>query len=304
MGLQKEVWAKDIVKGLFANNEFAKLGTDHSSYVSNKVVHVPQSGVNPNVVINRSVLPAVAAERTDAELTYLINEFTTDPIVVRDVDETQTSYAKRQSVLMGHMDAMNDALGDQTAYDWAVSGTAENTNVIRTTGTATATALSSSATGTRKELTRADVRNLARKFDVQNVPANDRYLLLDTQMFYQLFADDVLMNRDFMEKSSIEKGYITEIHGFKILKRSKVVIYTNATDPVKKAIGAAGAVTDNLGCIAWQKSSVASAMGGVKTYADENKPEWFGSVFSAMVLFGAAKIRTDLKGIGAIIQAA
>ena len=45
-------------------------------------------------------------------------------------------------------------------------------------------------------------------------------------------------------------------------------------------------------------------MGGVKTYADENKPEWFGSVFSAMVLFGAAKIRTDLKGIGAIIQAA
>ena len=304
MALQTEIWANDIKENLFANNEFVTMSVDQSAFAANKVVHIPQAGTNPNVEVNRSVLPAVAAERTDTELTYLLNEFTTDPIVVRDVDEIQTSYNKRQSVLQSHMDAMNDRIGDQTAFDWAVSGAPQASQVVRTSGAASSDALAPSATGTRKALDRKDVRNMARIFDNQNVPSNDRFLLLNSDMFYQLFDDTVLLSRDFMEKSSLEKGVITELYGFKIMKRSKVVIYDNAADPVKKAIGAAGAISDNLGCLAWQRSSVSRALEGVKTFGDEDKPEWYGSIFSAMAIFGAAKLRADLAGIGAIIQEA
>jgi hypothetical protein len=39
-------------------------------------------------------------------------------------------------------------------------------------------------------------------------------------------------------------------------------------------------------------------------YSDENKPEYYGSVFSAMVLHAAQVIRTDRAGVGAIVQIA
>ena len=304
MALQTEIWADDIKENLFANNEFVTMSNDQSAFAANKVVHVPQSGATPNVEINRSVLPAVAAQRTDSELTYLLNEFTTDPIVVRDIDETQVSYNKRQSVLQSHMDAMNDRIGDQTAFDWAVSDTAQAANIVRTSGALVADALAPSATGTRKTLDKADVRNLAKRFDKQNVPSNDRFLLLNSDMFYQLFTDSQLLSKEFMLNSSQEKGVITELYGFKIMKRSKVVIYDNAADPVKKAVGAAGAATDNLGCIAWQRSSVARALEGIKTFGDTDVPEWYGSVFSAMAIYGSAILRSDIAGVGAIVQEA
>ena len=304
MALQTEIWRQDIEENLFANNEFIMMSLDQSAFAANKVVHVPQSGANPNVEVNRSVLPAVAAERADTELTYSLNEFTTDPIVVRDLDEIQTSYNKRQSVLASHMDAMNDRLGDQTAFDWAVSGTPQAANVVRTTGGSLGDALAPSATGTRKGLVKDNVRALARRFDAQNVPANDRFLLLNSDMFYQLFTDSELLSKDFMLGSSQEKGVITELYGFKLMKRSKVVIYNNAADPVKKAVGAAGATTDNLGCIAWQRTAVARALEGIKTFGDTDVPEWYGSVFSAMAIYGSAILRSDIAGVGAIIQAA
>lgn len=304
MALQTEIWRQDIEENLFANNEFIMMSLDQSAFAANKVVHVPQSGANPNVEVNRSTLPAVAAERGDTELTYALNEFTTDPIVVRDLDEIQTSYNKRQSVLAAHMDAMNDKLGDQTAFDWAVSGTAQASNIVRTSGSLVSDALSAGATGTRKELVKLDVRNLARRFDAQNVPANDRVLLLHSDMFYQLFSDSELLSKDFMLGSSQEKGVITELYGFKIMKRSKVIIYNNAADPVKKAIGSASATSDNLGCIAWQKNAVARALEGVKTFGDTDVPEWYGSVFSAMAIYGSAILRSDIAGVGAIVQSA
>ncbi len=304
MALQTEIWRQDIEENLFANNEFVTMSLDQSAFAANKVVHVPQSGANPSVEVNRSVLPAVAAERADTELTYSLNEFTTDPIVVRDLDEIQTSYNKRQSVLQSHMDAMNDRLGDQTAFDWAVSGTPQAANIVRTSGSALGDALAPSATGTRKGLVKDDVRALARRFDAQNVPANDRFLLLNSDMFYQLFTDSELLSKDFMLGSSQEKGVITELYGFKLMKRSKVVIYNNAADPVKKAVGAAGATTDNLGCVAWQRSAVARALEGIKTFGDTDVPEWYGSVFSAMAIYGSAILRSDIAGVGAIIQAA
>ena len=88
------------------------------------------------------------------------------------------------------------------------------------------------------------------------------------------------------------------------MKRSKVVVYDNAADPVKKAVGAAGAVTDNLGCIAWQKTSVARAMEGIKTYGETDAHEWYGSIFSAMAIYGSAILRADIAGVGAIVQEA
>ena len=107
MALQKEIWINDIQDVLYQGAEFVTFGTDHSAWVSNKVVHVPQSGAIPAVVQNRTTLPATIAQRTDTELTYNLNSYTTDPTLVQDIDELQTSYAKRSSVMGQQISKLN-----------------------------------------------------------------------------------------------------------------------------------------------------------------------------------------------------
>lgn len=44
MALQVEIWVKSIIEGLFANNTFAARSVDHSEFVNEKTVHVPNAG--------------------------------------------------------------------------------------------------------------------------------------------------------------------------------------------------------------------------------------------------------------------
>ena len=80
MALQVEIWVKSIIEGLFANNTFAARSVDHSEFVNEKTVHVPNAGAAPNVEKNRTVFPANVTERKDVDLTYQMDEFTVDPV--------------------------------------------------------------------------------------------------------------------------------------------------------------------------------------------------------------------------------
>lgn len=300
MALQKEIWIQDIQETLFQGSEFVKAGTDHSAFVSNKTVHMPQSGSMSTIEKNRSSLPATISQRTDTELTYNLSEFTTDPVLITDLDELQTSYAKRQSVLGQHINAVNERIGTETAYEWAPSGSASL--VLRTTGSATAEKPNATATGTRNLVTKEDISKMARKLDLDNAPKNDRVLVLPTSMYYELFSIDALIRNDYGRALNMIDGQVNEIFGFKVFVRPEVVLFNEVAGGVKKAVGSADAVTDCYGAIAFQKMAVANALGSIKVFADEDKPEYYGSVFSAMVMHGASKTRTDNKGIVALAQ--
>lgn len=300
MALQKEVWIQDIQETLHQGSEFILQGTDHSAFVSNKVVHVPQSGSMSAIEKNRSSLPATISQRTDTELTYSLNDYTTDPVLITDLDELQTSYMKRQSVLRQHLDAMNERIGNEVAYEWAGSGSASL--VLRTTGGATSLKPNATATGTRNLITKEDISKMARKLDLDNVPKNDRVLLLPTSMYYELFSTDALIRNDFGRALNMVNGQATEIFGMKVFVRPSVVLFNEATAGVKKAVGSADATTDCYGAIAFQKNAVAQALGSIKVFANEDLPEYYGSVFSAQVFHGAKMLRSDNKGIVAIAQ--
>jgi len=298
MALQKEVWIQDIQETLHQGSEFILQGTDHSAFVSNKVVHVPQSGSMSAIEKNRSSLPATISQRTDTELTYNLNDYTTDPVLITDLDELQTSYMKRQSVLRQHLDAMNERIGNEVAYEWAGSGS--TSLVLRTSGGATSQLPNATATGTRKLITKEDISLMARKLDLDNAPKNDRVLLLPTSMYYELFSTDALIRNDFGRALNMVNGQAKEIFGMKVFVRPQVVLFNNTT--TKKAVGSADAVTDCYGAIAFQKNAVAQALGSIKVFANEDLPEYYGSVFSAQVFHGAKMLRSDNKGIVSIAQ--
>lgn len=297
MALQTEVWTADIAETLFAGNEFLNFATDHSSYVNNKTVHVPQSGAAASVSKNRSSLPATIAQRTDTDLNYNLNEYTTDPILITDLDEIQTAYNKRQSVTGQSFAKLADTVSKDILFAWAVSGA----RVISTTGADTALLPNSTATGTRKKLTKEDLALLATRMDQDNVPADGRYIMLDSIMFGDLFTVSEIMNMQFMANAASQPdGTIAKLFGFSIMKRSNVVTYDGSGTAI--APGTAAATTDCAGAVAWSKYSVAKALGTTKVFADENKPEYYGSVFSAMVLAAGKIIRTDKAGVWAIQQ--
>jgi len=297
MALQQEVWIQDIQENLFKGQEFISSSVDHSAFVDKAIVHLPQAGANPTVETNRSVFPATITERTDSEATYALRNYSTDPIRLRNLDEIQTSYSKRTSILGQHTELLNETIGDNVAFDWGITSGAR---IVKTSGSAVGDALAPGATGTRKQVERLDIRNLAKILDRDNVSMSGRMLLMQTDLFYQLFADDANVSRDFMNKSSQEAGVIAELYGFKIMHRPTVNVYDNTF--TKKAIGAATAITDDLGCIAWQSSFVSNALGDIRVYANENVAEHYGSIFSAEVEHAGAILRSDSKGVAALVQ--
>jgi hypothetical protein len=300
MALQQEIWVNDIQEKLFAGAEFVRRSVDHSAFIENKIVHLPQAGNAPTIEKNRASYPATIAQRTDAETIYQLNEYTTDPIHITDVDELQTSYDKRTSVLGSHIDVLNDRIALETAFEWSTDTAASQ---IVTTGSASSLALAPGATGTRLEITKEDVRTVAALFDRQNVPMNNRVMVLPSDMYYQLFSDTTLISGDYMNRSSLENGVIAQLYGFDIMMRSAVAVFDEATGTyTKKAVGAASAATDSLGALAFQTNSVSNALGDIKVFSDEDKPEYYGSIFSAMLMHGASKLRADEKGVASIVQ--
>lgn len=307
MALIKEIWVQDIQESLNRNADFLPYSVDHSAYIAFGTVHIPQSGANPTVVKNPATFPLPISERTDADRTYALNQFALEPTLITNLDELQVSYDKRQSVLGQQITTLTQRIGDEVAISWTAIGAA---NQVATTGTATGTALAPGATGTRKDVTLADIANLAKKLDMDNVPRGGRKLLMSTDMFWQLFQiSDVLRasyNGFQNQPNVIQSGVVGQLFGFDIMMRPVVSVFANgATSP--KAFGAATATTDNLACIAFHTSTVCRALGSMTPLYDagsngNGKPEYLGSIFNMEVMLGSTILRSDMKGVAALVQ--
>ena len=101
MALEIEVWHSTIQEKLLKDNAFLTQVSDVSEdYIINgTIVHIPQAGEPSAVVKNRTVFPAPVARRTDGEVLYKIDEYSTNPIWIHDAEKKELSYDKRMSVL-------------------------------------------------------------------------------------------------------------------------------------------------------------------------------------------------------------
>lgn len=304
MAILTEVWARDIAEKLFPNDSFVMNAISDDPWVNNKKVHRPQAGALPTVERNRSVFPAVAAQRSDSDNEYDLDEFTSTPTLIRDIEEVEVSYNKRSSVLKNHIDVLNLQIANWLMYKWSGTGASQ---IIRTTGTDIVSNLPG-ATGNRKRLTLADVMAARTKFNDADIPEEGRNILIPASMYDQLLLDeaDILISKDFRGDADISNGVLRKLFGFNIYTRGRnnVLRYTNAATPVVKEPGAASATTDNAACLVWHKDFVARAKGGVKVYSKIDEPSFYGSIFSALARAGGQKIYTDGTGVLSIVEAA
>jgi hypothetical protein len=307
MSLIPEIWVKDIQDALNRNADFLPYSTDHSAYVAFGTVHIPQSGANPTVEVAPSSFPLTINQRTDTDRTYSLVQYALQPTLITNLDELQTSYDKRQSVLGQQITTLTQTIGDYVAVSWTASGAS---NIIETTGSA-GTSLPPSGTGTRKAVTLADIANLAKKLDKDNVPRQGRKLLMQSDMFWELMAISDVLRASYNgfqgQPNVLATGVVAMLYGFEIMTRPVVAVFTK-TGTTAKAVGAAAAADDRLACIAWHPATVCRALSSITPMYDagsngNGKPEYLGSIFNMEVKLGSTTMRTDSKGIAALVQA-
>lgn len=297
MAIQKEIWTAAIVENLFASNSFLSKAFNAGEYVNQgKTVHIPQAGAPSGVKKNRTNLPASVAKRTDTDVTFVLDEYTTDPICIPHADTVELSYNKRESVLR------NDKLklADEVALSFIDAWSPVAERCIETTG-AEVNAYTPKATGKRKGLCKADVLTLMTKFNAEDIPQEGRYLLLDAYMYSQLLADLTQSeNMAFLACADAANGIVGKLFSFNVMTRSTVALY-NATK-AKKTWSAEGAATDLAAALAWHEQSVCRALGEVKAFENEGDPTFYGDIYSFLVRAGGCILRSDNKGVAAIVQ--
>lgn len=301
MAIQKEIWQDHIEGNLFKNNEFLLASTDAGQYVlQGKVVHIPQAGAAATVVKNRSSIPATVVQRGDTDVTYTLDEYTTDPILIPNAESFELSYNKRESVLAEYEASLRQTVADNLLIDWCPSGSTGT--VIRTTGSNTATHLGGT-TGTRKKFTVNDLKYAQLQLNKQNVPMEGRYALISADMFQQLTDDmSATQYRDFSAAYDVKDGVLGRLFGFNIIMRGGVATYNNDAAPLVNPYGASANATDNDGVLCWQVGAVERALGQITFFERIGDPTFYGDVYSVSVRMGARIRRSDAKGIIAIVQ--
>jgi len=295
MAITREIWEADIVGNLFKDGTFASNSVNHSAYVDAHTVHVPNAGTAPGVTTNRSVFPGTVVSRTDNDLTYDIAELSTDPFRIGNAEQVELSYDKRATILSSSISALSEAADDALILSWVPAGYTK----VSTTGASTAAHLPS-ATGNRKKVTLADILEVKKQMDKDNIPMEGRFGLLDYEMMAHLL-DALTVNQynAFLNSADASKGIVGEIYGFKMYQRSEVL----RTVAAGTSLASSNAATDQGAGLFWQKDCVARALGKTEVFESNNDPTYYGDVVSCLVRAGGHYTRHDKKGVVVLAQA-
>lgn len=288
-----------IDENFYPDNSFASKSIDDSTFVSYKTVHIPNAGTPSGVEINRTKKPASVSQRTDNELTYDMDELTTNPIYIPNIDTVELSYDKRNSVLCNDRQQLQKVAAQNLLYRWA-----KGANTLSTSGAAREAHTSETATGNRKKFTKAVVMKAMVKMNVDDVPTEGRYMLLDAVQYADLLDD--LTDKElsaFQALANVSKGVMGQLYGFSIMQRSKVLrVKADGSTVIKWEDE--GEATELAAGLAWQQQCVSRALGDVKMFSNEDDPQYYGDIYSFLVRVGGSPRRYDKKGVYLITEGA
>lgn len=299
-GISIEIWVNYIIERLYKDNTFLGFAWNDDDKINGKIVHIPNPGSGPNISKNRTAFPATASRRTDTDITYQIDEYTTDPTHIENAEMIELSYSKIDSVLGDHMGYLAQRVGDEVILKWLDESVSTPKKLYTSGGAAAATA--PSATGNRKLHVADDVRAIALQMNIWNLPQTDRYYMPSANMYDQLLSDlSKTQYRDFSIAADPKSGIIGKLYGLNILDRSATAVVDNTN--ALKAYGAVAAAGDSEAGIAWQKNCVSRAVGQTDFFEDIKNPLYYGNIYSALVRMGARRRRGDDVGVIEMIQA-
>ena len=297
MAIQKELWINQIQENLYKGLEAIKIAaTDDSAYVNAKTVHIPTAGAATAITKGNGTYPVSVVERTDQILDYNLTNYEFGPYRIGWADQLQLSYDKTASLVNDLMGGLSERVARELMISWYHYTAGK---YVLTTGSSYSDH-ATGATGSSKGLTGKDLRRAAAILDGQKIPMQDRYLLVDNTMFWQLM-DDLEYNAERV--GAIGNGLQTAPgtpYGFTVIAMPAVVYVTSAG--VVRAYGNAGATTDQAAALAVHKSALSFALSGTWVSEKTDDPTYFGSILSGSIFGGGSYRRYDKLGVVPIIQ--
>ncbi|MCZ2084155.1 MAG: hypothetical protein LC112_07755 [Flavobacteriales bacterium] len=312
MALEIEVWNETIQEKLLQDNAFLTQVADVSSdnIIKGTIVHLPQAGDPSGVVKNRTVFPAPVARRTDGEVLYKIDEYTTNPIWIKDAENKELSYDKRRSVLDQDVSNLSEEVAEGMLTNFIVSpigtnATLPTTSILETSGAAVASGLTGS-TGNRKAYSLGDLQKL-RNFLIKQKAWNEGQMnvLLTPDASVQMFPAESAITATYMaavSEAERRSGVMYKAQGFNIFVRSSV--YALAADKTFKATGSVAGATDCEGIFGWNKNMIEKAIGNTEAFEDLKNPVYYGDIYSFLVRMGGRARRKNFEGLVVMKQAA
>lgn len=325
-GVAVEFWESVIAEFIMKDYPWLRRAKDRSGNVlKGSVIHIPQAGGLPGAVRNRKNFPAPIVRRADSDLTYVLDEVSTNPTHIRDAEKIELTYDKVASVLSDHIKNLDFLSAYNVLFRWAGKNPAAGgvtpadlpaANIRRTSGTTAATHLSG-ATGNRKIFNLADFN--AAKTTLINLTkreqnAGKRAIFMDETLYNQLKADTNLDTFDKREMQGVvmQNGDMVRIGGLDIIRTDVMPRFSNVTTPVAKdpltdadsgiPYSASFATTDNACALLVDFDLVHIAMGDIKLFETLGSADYQGDIYSALVRVGASRERADATGVVAIVQ--
>lgn len=310
--LELEVWHDTIQEKLVQDNSFLSQVADVSSdnIINGTIVHLPQAGEPSTVVKNRSVFPATPKRRTDGQVLYAIDEYTSDPVHIPNAETVELSYDKRRSVLDQDIQNLSEEVAEGMLTNFIVSPVGTNatlptTSILETSGNAVASGLAGT-TGNRKAYSLSDLQKL-QNFLIKQKAWNEGQMnvLLTADAAIQMFPADSAITATYMasvSEAERRSGIMYKAQGFNIFVRSSV--YSLAGDKKFKAYGSVVSPTDCEGIFAWNKNMVEKAIGATKAFGNVGDATMYGDVYSFLVRMGGRARRKNFEGLVVMKQAA
>lgn len=285
--LNKQVWTDQITKNFYPEATFLSFAKDFSQLADNDIINMADCGFDPKVLVNNTTYPIDIKEREDMPLSFQLDLFETENTLVRNPEAVELSYDKMESVIYGHRMALLNKTSQKAAHAFAPNENTDNTPVIKTTGTDNGDGY--------KRVTIEDILKLKRKFDLLDVPADKRFLVLDPHHTEDLILSDV---KAFKDLTDFVNGKPKRLLGFNILEYTKNPKYNIIT--LKKLEFGEISNDNSVFCsFAFSSDEVMKADGTVQMYERLNDPELRGTVVGFDKRFIALPIRN--KAIGSII---
>lgn len=302
MALNISIWQATLVENFYPDNSFSSKSVDDSAYVKAKKVIIPNAGAPSKVRKNRTVKPATVNQRTDNDLEYEIDELTTDPIYIPNIDTVELSYDKRTSIISNDREELQNSAEENILERWGLG--VPSKNVLFTTGTTERDAhTSETATGKRKCITKADLLKIMTRMDADNVPKEGRHILLDAYMYADLLEN--LSESDkwmFQNSADVQRGIVGKLWGLNVMTRSQVLRVK--TDKSLLSWDQEAVAGEMAAALAWHDKSVSRAMGEVKMFDSTNNPMYYGDIYSFLLRTGGSVRRYDKKGVYLLAEAA
>lgn len=275
MAIEKQTWIAMIKEAMVPDTSFLSRSVDMSEFVEYNKINLAEAGVDPKVLVDNKSFPIASSQREDTPLELLLHTFDTENTIVRNIEEKESAYAKMESVVRSHRNALRRQLAAFAANNWAPQTNADFTPVRAASGAINASG--------QKALSFEDILQLRNWFTGRDVPVDSIVLVLNAIHEADLMGEDMKLYKDMMSSGKIfGVSYYT----------SSVLPYYTAADGTKKAYGAAVVPdTDTQASIMYCDTEVMRAMGTTEVFAKYKDPEQRGDVIGFQQRFTALPIR-------------